>query len=80
MVNDSKAKEIERYSFLYALANDDVISEAELDFMQKLAYRDGVIDAKEKEVFCNLLARVNTNHVSDEHKQRLESFAKELGC
>ena len=80
MAADSKAKEIERYSFLYALANDDVISESELEFMKKLAYRDGVIDDKEKQVLCNLLARVNTSHVTDVHKQKLDDFTKELGC
>ena len=80
MALDSKAKEIEQYSFLYALANDDVISESELEFMKQLALQDGVIDEQEKSVLCTLLTRVNRGHASDELKQKLDEFANELGC
>ncbi|MCG8668719.1 MAG: hypothetical protein MI867_04845 [Pseudomonadales bacterium] len=80
MSDGSRAKEIEQYSFLYALANDDVISESELSFMKKLALKDGVIDEEEKRVLCSLLDRVNEDHVDDQLKKSLHDFSKELGC
>ena len=80
MSSDSRARDIERYSFLYALANDDIISESELDFMLKLALEDSIIDAEEKAVFCRLLERVNRSNASEELKQTLDEFSGKLGC
>lgn len=80
MTGDSRAKDIERYSFLYAFANDDIISQTELEFMKKLALEDGTIDEKESEVLCNILARVNQSKADPELVAQLKKFAEELGC
>ncbi len=80
MDRHSGSKDIEQYSFLHALANDDIIDEAELDFMIRLAMADGLIDEEEKKTLCRILDRVNLEHLDTTLKEKLKAFQHQLQC
>lgn len=70
----SKAKELAGYSFLVVFANDDVIDEGELHFMEKLALEDGIIDDDERAVLRRVFDRVNEEHMANKVKEEIRAF------
>ena len=78
MSENGKAKQIMNYSFLVAFANDGTLDSQELEFMKKLALRDGVVDDEEKTVLQKIFDRAYKGSISEETKQEIESFRKEF--
>lgn len=76
---DSAAHEILSYSFLRVFANDGVIDEGELRFMEKLALRDGVIDSREKAVLARIFDRVDPGKLDPSVREEIEKFRDEHG-
>ena len=79
MADDSAADDIERYSFLVALANDRVIDLAELGFIERLALRDGKVDDDEKAVINALFARIDEASLAPEVQAELKAFRERYG-
>ncbi|MGF1679162.1 MAG: hypothetical protein ACFCUX_08215 [Candidatus Methylacidiphilales bacterium] len=71
---DSRAKEIIAYTYLHALSNDDVIDEHELEFLKKIALKDGVIDDDEARVIHEVLGRVNMDKLSPSVHKTIDQF------
>ena len=74
MTDDSGSKDIARYSFLVVFANDDIISHDELQMLEKLALRDGVIDEAEREVLRNVFERANMDGMDEATKAEIADF------
>ena len=72
----SKARELAGYSFLVVFANDDVIDEGELHFMEKLALEDGEIDDEERAVLKHIFDRVNEKHMAQKVMDEIREFRK----
>ena len=74
----SGAGDIMRYSFLVGLANDGVLDEAELAFIEKLALRDGVIDDEERSVLAALFDRAAAHGGDPEVESEIRRFRKQF--
>lgn len=72
--NDSRAKEIIAYTYLHAIGTDHVLHSHELDFLKKIALKDGVIDDDEARVLHEILGRVDESKVSGKVKSQIEAF------
>jgi hypothetical protein len=79
MDEHSEAQAIMRYSFLRVFANDRTIDQDELDFMARLALRDGAVDAAERETLDRIFSRVSPDHVSPEVRDSIERFKRDHG-
>ena len=79
MSEDGKAKEIMNYSFLVAFANDGTLDKTEVQFMEKLALKDGFIDDEEKIVFQRIFGRVGEDSVSEDTWQEILNFREKYG-
>lgn len=79
MDNTSGAGDIERYSFLVAFANDDLIDLQELRFIEKLALRDGVVDDEERAELRAIFARVDRARLDSETSAELARFCAQYG-
>ncbi|HWY23868.1 MAG TPA: hypothetical protein VNX47_03050 [Nevskia sp.] len=65
MNRDGESNALMMYS-LSAFANDGTLDADELDFIKRLALRDGVIDADERVVLSNIFSRVPPEKTSAE--------------
>ena len=65
MNRDGESNALMMYS-LSAFANDGTLDAEELDFIKRLALRDGVIDADERVVLSNIFSRVPVEKTSAE--------------
>jgi|GEM_PF-1166160 hypothetical protein len=73
---DSRAKEIIAYTYLHAVDSEGVLHSHELDFLKKIALKDGVIDDDEARVLHEILGRVDLSKVSAKVKTQVEGFKK----
>lgn len=77
MSEEGKAKQIMSYSFLVAFANDGTLDKGEVEFMEKLALKDGVVDEEEKKVFRHIFSRVEKATVAEDTWQEICRFRKD---
>lgn len=73
---DSRAKEIIAYAYLHAVQNDHIIHSNELEFMKKIALKDGVIDDEEAHALHKIFDRVDMSKVSARVRTSFESFSE----
>jgi len=73
---DTRAKELIAYTYLHALSNDDTIDAGELEFMKKIALKDGVIDDDEARVIHELLDRIDLNQLSASVHGTIDQFCE----
>ncbi len=73
---DSRAKEIIAYAYLHAVQNDHIIHLQELEFMKKIALKDGVIDDEEARALHEIFDRVNLTKVSARVRTSFENFSE----
>lgn len=71
---DSRARDIETFSFLVAFADADFLDEAELQIMQNLALEDGIIDKREKDVLRKIFERITKDNASAETRAEIKRF------
>jgi hypothetical protein len=72
---DSRAREIIAYAYLHAVQNDHVIHSHELEFMKKIALKDGVIDDDEARAIHEIFDRVDLDKVSAKVKLAFSRFS-----
>jgi tellurite resistance protein len=70
---------IMRYSFLVAFANDGTVDADELAFIKRLALRDGIVDAREREVLSQIFSRVSEAGAGPEVWREIQEFKREHG-
>jgi hypothetical protein len=75
MNNDGESKALMVYS-LSAFANDGTLDAEELDFIERLALRDGVIDEDERTVLSNIFSRVPEAKTTPEVLAAIRAFKK----
>jgi hypothetical protein len=75
MNNDGESRALIVYS-LSAFANDGTLDAEELDFIERLALRDGVIDEDERTVLSNIFSRVPQERTSPEVLAEISKFKK----
>ena len=71
---DSRAKQIQAYTFLKVFADDDLISEGEFRMLERLALKDAVVDGREAEVFRRIFARVDLEKQSPTVQAQIAEF------
>ena len=71
---DSKAKAIMSYSFLVAFANDGTLDKAEVQFIKKLALKDGIVDEDEKDILRRIFDRVADDNLTEDTRAEIASF------
>lgn len=71
---DSRAKDIEVFSFLVAFADADFLDEWELQTLKNLALEDGIIDPKEKAVLRKIFDRITKDNASPETRAEIKRF------
>jgi hypothetical protein len=76
---DSAAQEILGYSFLRVFASDGALDAGELEMIEKLALRDGVIDSKEKAVLSRIFDRIDPERMDAGVKDSIERFRQRHG-
>ena len=59
---------------MVALANDKVIDQNELAFIEKLVMADGVVDDEEKKVLRSVFERVDYDAASEDIKKSIADF------
>ena len=74
--SDSRAKEIIAYSYLHALSVDNTLHEHELDFMKKLALKDGVVDDAEARALHRIFDHLEGHPVSPKVAHAVAAFRK----
>lgn len=75
----SAAPEILSYSFLRVFANDGLIDEDELRFIQRLALRDGVVDSKERAVLGRIFDRADPERLDPKVRDEIDRFREDYG-
>jgi len=70
----SRAKELIAYAYLHAFANDGTLDDHELEFMKKLALKDGVIDDEEARAIHRLLDHLEGHAISTKVASTLGAF------
>ena len=73
MNDNGESRALMMYS-LTAFANDGTLDADELDFIKRLALRDGVIDADERVVLSNIFSRVPPDKTSPEVLTAIREF------
>jgi len=63
-----------QYSFLHVFANDGLIDRNELQMLERLALQDGAVDAKERDVFARVFARVNAQTIDPAVWDEIQRF------
>lgn len=79
MTNGSKTREIVRYSFLVAFANDRVIDQGELEFLEKLALEDRQVDERERAALRAIFDRAASTGLSQEVQAEIARFRQKYG-
>ena len=75
----SSADDIVRWSFLVLFARDDVLDAEELEFLERLALRDGLVDEEEREVLGHIFDRLDPHDMEPEVLEELEEFKTTYG-
>jgi hypothetical protein len=75
MSNNGESRALMMYS-LSAFANDGTLDSGELDFIKRLALRDGVIDEDERIVLSNIFSRVPEGKTAPEIMTAIREFKK----
>lgn len=75
----SNATAIMEYSFLVVFANDDLLDQAELAMIERLALEDGVVDERERQVLRNIFARARAHGVSEAVEAEISHFCTRYG-
>lgn len=73
MNNNGESRALMMYS-LSAFANDGTLDAGELDFIKRLALRDGVIDEDERSVLSNIFSRVPQANTAPEVLAAIREF------
>jgi hypothetical protein len=79
MTHDCQAQAIARYSFLRVFANDRTIDPGELDLMVRLAMRDHVVDAAERETLNRIFSRVSPETADPDVWRDIQLFRRKHG-
>ncbi len=76
---NSGAKRLMGYAFLVVFANDDTISEGELQMLEKIALEDKVIDEDEKRILRKIFSRVTKDRLADAVWKEITKFREDNG-
>ena len=76
---DSAAQEILGFSFLRVFASDGVLDAEELEMIERLALRDGVIDSKERAVLARIFDRIDPERMDEEVRESISRFRERHG-
>jgi hypothetical protein len=76
---DSGAKRLMGYAYLVVFANDDTISEGELQMLERIALEDKVIDEDEKRILRTIFSRVTKEQLADAVWKEISKFREENG-
>ena len=76
---DSAAEEILGYSFLRVFATNGVLNARELEMIENLALRDGVIDSKEKAVLARIFDRLDPERMDSGVRDSILRFRERHG-
>lgn len=76
---DSAAQEILGYSFLRVIAGDGILDEEELETIERLALRDGVVDSKERAVLARIFDRMDPTRLDTGVRDAIRQFREEHG-
>ncbi|MEW6143726.1 MAG: hypothetical protein AB1598_01795 [Thermodesulfobacteriota bacterium] len=74
---NSGAKRLMGYAYLVVFANDDTISEGELQMLEKIALEDKVIDEDEKRILRMIFSRVTKEQLADAVWKEISKFREE---
>ena len=76
---DSAAEEILGFSFLRVFARDGVLHAGEIEMIERLAMRDGVIDSKERAVLARIFDRIDPARLDQEVRDSIQRFRERHG-
>jgi hypothetical protein len=76
---DSAAQEILGFSFLRVFASDGVLDAGELEMIERLALRDGVIDSKERAVLARIFDRIDPERMDESVRDSISRFRERHG-
>jgi hypothetical protein len=76
---NSGAKRLMGYAYLVVFANDDTISEGELQMLERIALEDKVIDEDEKRILRTIFSRVTKEQLADAVWKEISKFREENG-
>ena len=76
---DSAAEEILGFSFLRVFARDGVLHAGEIEMIERLAMRDGVIDSKERAVLARIFDRIDPTRLDQEVRDSIQRFRERHG-
>jgi hypothetical protein len=76
---DSAAQEILGFSFLRVFASDGVLDADELEMIERLALRDGVIDSKERAVLARIFDRIDPERMDESVRSSISRFRERHG-
>jgi hypothetical protein len=76
---DSAAEEILGYSFLRVIAKNGVLDAGELEMIERLALRDGVIDSKERAVLSRIFDRIDPERMDEGVRDSIVRFRERHG-
>jgi hypothetical protein len=77
--HDSAAQEILGFSFLRVFATNGVLDAGELQMIERLALRDGVIDSKEKAVLARIFDRIDPERMDTAVRESIQRFRERHG-
>jgi hypothetical protein len=80
MHDEGQANEIMQYSFLKIFADDRTIDQAELQFIERLALKDGEVDESERGILKAIFDRVTPEMVTPVVWLEIEEFRQRYGC
>jgi hypothetical protein len=80
MHDEGQANEIMQYSFLKIFADDRTIDRAELQFIERLALKDGEVDDSERNILKAIFDRVTPDMVTPTVWLEIEGFRQRYGC
>jgi hypothetical protein len=80
MHDEGQANEIMQYSFLKIFADDRTIDQAELQFIERLALKDGKVDDSERNILKAIFDRVTPDMVTPTVWLEIEGFRQRYGC
>jgi hypothetical protein len=76
---ESAAPEILGYSFLRVIATDGVLEAKELEMIESLALRDGVVDSKERAVLARIFDRIDPDRLDVRVRESIQRFREQHG-
>jgi hypothetical protein len=76
---DSAAEEILGFSFLRVFARDGVLHAGEIEMIERLALRDGVIDSKERAVLARIFDRIDPDRMDQDVQDSIRRFRERHG-